>query len=151
VAQTFPANNSKFEAGYSLPTDFLLVARPKRGSGPSHKQGMIVTEPMKILLTVTRCNCSSPCGKRRAFVAGRSSSPNVEDYHGQLMCRLNSQSAVSKSGVKGLYMFSVGTSEVSRLLKEGTYTFYFSVVSSRPSSSFKLCISLLTSLLFYFE
>ncbi|CAM6128791.1 unnamed protein product [Calypogeia fissa] len=132
MGQVFPLDDSKleakFEAGYTLPTELLVVVRPKKGTGPSFKQGMIVTEPMSLMLTVRHCNCSSPCWKRRGTsVSGKSSSPQVKEDHGRVVSTINAQSTISKSGVKGLYMFNMGSADVNRLRMQGIYTFDISV------------------------
>lgn len=135
--QTFPADNSKFEAGYVLPTELLVVVRPKKGTGPAHKQGMVVSEHMLASLTVTRCNCSSPCWKRRALASvGKSSSPHTNEDHGHMVCKLNAQSLASKSGLKGLYSFNIASPEINRLTAQGMYTFHISVVSAFHFSAF---------------
>ncbi|BBN16608.1 structural maintenance of chromosomes flexible hinge domain-containing protein 1 [Marchantia polymorpha subsp. ruderalis] len=130
----FPKSSSKFEAGYTLPPEVLVVVRPKKGTGPSHKQGMIVAEPMSMKLTVNHCKCTGPSCRmntRKSSPGGASSS---SEEHSELVCKLVSRSIVTKTGVKGLYSFNVGSSDASRLTRQGTYLFHFSSESEKCTS-----------------
>ncbi|CAM6104906.1 unnamed protein product [Calypogeia fissa] len=118
LCEAFPVDGSKLEAGFSLPKDFIVVVRPRKGAGATFKQGCIVPDPMTIKLTVTHCSYSNL------------EVPHTNDDHARELCNLTSKSTAI-NGVKGLYVFSTESSEFNCLLNKGTYTFRFTLESEK--------------------
>ncbi|KAL3683631.1 hypothetical protein R1sor_001653 [Riccia sorocarpa] len=121
----FPSTGSKLEAGYKVPPEVYICVRPRKGTGAPHKQGMVVSEPIPVILTVTHCTCTGP--SCRTNLRKSVASPATED-HARVICTMSqNKTAVTTTGVKGLYTFNIGSTTASQLTQQGTYTFQFSL------------------------
>ncbi|KAL2612524.1 hypothetical protein R1flu_024216 [Riccia fluitans] len=119
-----PASGSKLEAGYKVPPEVFVVVRPKKGTGPSHRPGMVVSEPVAVKLTLSHCTCTGPTCRTNV----RKSLLEVAEEHAKVIYTMTlTKNTVTATGVKGLYSFNIGSSHASQLTQQGTYMFLFSL------------------------
>lgn len=100
---------------------FLVVVRPKRGSGLPCKQGMIHPKALDLKLCVSICKPVPPPNK-----SGSQKSP---PFNKQLIWEGSVKGDHVSNNVKGLYLFDPKALGLeSKLTRPGTYIFKFELV-----------------------
>ncbi|KAH8944975.1 hypothetical protein BDL97_12G015300 [Sphagnum fallax] len=122
---------SKLQAGSELPPQFLAVVRPKQGTGASCKQGMIVAEALEIRLQVT----FSPVQIITEPFPTKTRSIVTKSGGNEVICEVMVKGGDVINGVKGLYLFDTKVLGLEgKLVKQGTYTFIWSMVTPKYES-----------------